>query len=1083
MRHLLSSMLVCLFSWTVQAQQQPLWARYPSISPDGKWIAFSYQGDIYVVASSGGEARALTRHPSHDFKPVWSNDCRVLAFASDRFGNFDLFTIPLEGGEPYRITVHSAAEYPEDFTADNKQILYTASIQDHVRNADFPTSAQQELYAVSVSGGGSTLVLTTPALQPRVVPGTPMLVYEDARGYENNWRKHQKSAFAKDIWTYNGVSRTHTRLTAFEGDDRNPIPSPDGKSVYYLSEMQGSFNVFRLSLSLPANPEPLTNFRSHPVRFLSVSDNGVLCFFYDGDFYTLQPGGAPQKVPLFVRNDRRSIIGKYIPVNEGITGFDLSPNGKEIVFVYRGELFVTSVNGGTTKRITNTPEQERSVSFSPDGKKLLYASERAGSWNIYQTRIVRAEEPYFYASTLLKEDTLVATSAEEFQPEYSPDGKEIAFIEERTALKVYNITTKSTRTILPEKRNYSYSDGDQYFTWSPDSKWLLLTFLPDNHWIGELGVVKADGKSEVVNLSKSGYNDWSGKWALDGKAIMWYSDRHGMKSHASWGAQSDLYMLFLKKEAFERFNLSKEDFELLKEQEKKDTTASAKEPTKNGKESKKTDLSANKDPKPVQVDWEGLEYRKLRLTRHSANLGAAVLSPDGEKLYYMANFERGFDLWVLKIREKETKLLAKLGTSPAGMLMDKEGKTMVVLANGSLQKIDLENGKSEPINIKGEMILDEEAERAYLFDHVWRQVKKKFYKTDLHGVDWDFYRQAYSRFLPTIDNNHDFAEMLSEMLGELNASHTGSGYRSSANRNDATAALGAFYDYEFKGKGVRLAEVLTGGPLDNSVARIKSGTVIERIDGQEILQLDDVYALLNRKANTRTLFSFYDEVKKERWEETLKPITYGEQYELLYRRWIRLNNEMVDRISGGTLGYVHVESMNDASFRDFYEKSLGLHANKKGLIVDTRYNGGGWLHDDLATFLQGKKYVDMVPREQTIGFDPQRKWTKPSVVVVNEGNYSDAHFFPFVYKTLGIGKVVGSPVPGTATAVWWETLQDPTLYFGIPQVGIVDKNGNYLENNQLTPDVVVYNTPESLAQGKDLQLEKAVETLLKEIGQ
>jgi Tol biopolymer transport system component len=1081
MRYSLYLLFFCFVTWHLPTYSQPLWVRYPSISPDGKWIAFSYQGDIHVVATSGGEARAVTRHPSHDFQPVWSNDSRVLAFASDRYGNFDVFTVPLEGGEPKRLTVHSAAEYPEDFTTDGKQILYTAAIQDHVQNADFPTSSQSELYAVSIAGGQSTQVLTTPALQPRAMPGSTQLVYEDSRGYENNWRKHQVSAFAKDLWLYNSSDRTHRRLTAFQGDDRNPVPSQDGKSIFYLSEMQGSFNVYRLSLTQPANPEALTSFQSHPVRFLSISDNGLLCFFYDGDLYTLQPGVSPQKVPLVIRNDSRAIAGKFVTFQEGITAFDLSPNGKEIAFIYRGELFVTAVNGSITKRITNTPEQERSVSFSPDGKKLLYASERGGSWNIYQTSLVRPSETYFHTATLLREDTLVATAAEEFQPDYSPDGKEIAYLEERTALKVYTIATKATRTILPEKRNYSYADGDQYFQWSPDSKWLLVSFLPDNHWIGELGMVRADGKSAIVNLSQSGYSDWAGDWVLDGAAILWYSDRHGMKNHASWGAQSDLYMVFLKKEAFERFNLSKEDFELLKEQEKKDSTAE-KGATKAAKDSKKSDSNKIKEPEPIQVDWDGIAYRKVRLTRHSANLSASVLSPDGERLYYMANFEKGYDLWVLKTREKDAKLLTKLGTNPEGLTLDKEGKYLYVLANGTLLKIETESGKSEPISVKGEMLLDERAERSHLFEHVWRQAKKKFYRTDLHGVDWDFYKKSYARFLPTIDNNHDFAEMLSEMLGELNASHTGAGYRSNAARNDATASLGALYDYDFKGRGVRLAEILQGSPLDVSTSRCRAGTIVERIDGQEVQHLDDLYALLNRKDGVRTLVSCYDELKKERWEETIKPISYGEQSKLLYRRWIKRNNEMVERLSGGTLGYVHVENMTDESFRDFYEKALGLHANKKGLLVDTRYNGGGWLHDDLATFLHGKQYADMVPREQKIGFDPQRKWTKPSVVLVNEGNYSDAHFFPFVYKALGIGKLVGSPVPGTATAVWWETLQDRSLYFGIPQVGIIDKQGNYLENNQLTPDVVVYQTPESLAQGKDLQLEKAVEVLLKEVG-
>lgn len=1074
------SFLLSLCLSTNLLAQEALWLRYPAISPDGSLVAFSFKGDIYIVPTSGGDAKALTRHPAHDYKPVWSRDGKTLAFASDRYGNMDVFTIPASGGEPIRLTTHSFGETPQEFSLDNKEVIYTASIQDHVLNTQFPTGALPEVYSVSVNGGRSTQILTTPALNPRIIAdgSSFKLFYEDAKGYENTWRKHQKSAFARDLWVFEKSNGKHTKLTSFDGDDRNPNPTADGKTLYYLSEISGSFNVNKLSLQGPSQPEALTKYEKHPVRFLSSSNSGVLCYFFDGSIYTLIPGQQPKKLNINLFADERSISLKAVPVSSGATEFSLSPNGKEIAFVYRGEVFVTAVNGSLTKRITNTPEQERSISWSPDGKKLLYAGERNGSWNIYTSAIVRTQEPYFYSSSLLKEEAIISSPAEEFQPEFSPDGKEIAYLEERTALKVYNLASRSIRTVYPEKRNYSYSDGDQYFSWSPDSKWLLINYFQKEHWISEIGLIAADGKSEVINLSRSGYNDYGGHWAIGGKMISWFSDRDGMKNHASWGSQSDVYGLFLTKETYDRFRLSKEELDLLKEIEEKD-----KKETDSKKDDKDKDKNKEKEVQAdLQIDWKGLQDRKVKLTAHSSNMSDAILSPDGEKLYYLASFEKGYDLWVHKIREKETKVLLKLGGAPGGLEFDKEGKNLFLLAGGNLQKIDPESGKSESISIKGEMTLNAAEERAHLFKHVWRQAKKKFYMSNMHQVDWDFYKQQYTRFLPSIDNNWDFAELLSELLGELNASHTGAGFINMAQKNDETASLGVIYDMDYKGKGVRIAEVLPKGPLDLKSGKVKAGTIIESIDGINIEPGADFWPLLNRKAGKNTLLGLYDELTKERWEEVVKASSLGNEDGLLYNRWREKNEQLVEKLSGGKLGYVHVDEMSDYAYRDFYERVLGRHATKEALIVDTRFNGGGWLHDDLATFLSGKKYVDLIPREVKIGFDPQRKWTKPSIVVVNEGNYSDAHFFPFVYRELGIGKIVGSPVPGTATAVWWETLMDPSLYFGIPQIGIADNRGNYLENNQLVPDVVVYNSPEICAAGRDLQLEKAVEELLKELG-
>jgi C-terminal processing protease CtpA/Prc len=377
------------------------------------------------------------------------------------------------------------------------------------------------------------------------------------------------------------------------------------------------------------------------------------------------------------------------------------------------------------------------------------------------------------------------------------------------------------------------------------------------------------------------------------------------------------------------------------------------------------------------------------------------------------------------------------------------------------------------------MKLNTPEERAYEFEHVWRQTLKKFYVEDMNGVDWKFYKDAYERFLPYINNNYDFAEMMSEMLGELNASHTGSGYHPPNPEQNATASLGAFYDQDYPGKGLKIQEVIERGPLDNSSSRIRSGMVILKIDDNDITRAVDFNEYLNHKAGKITLLKLYDPKKDTTWEEIVKPITTGEENELLYKRWVKSRRLEVDSLSHGRVGYIHVRGMGVDSYREAFSEIFGRDYDKDAIIVDTRFNGGGWLHDQLATMLEGKEYVKFSPRHQDLGGEPTDKWCKPSVLIVGESNYSDAHFFPYTYRALGIGKIVGMPVPGTGTAVWWETLQDNSLYFGIPEVGILDMNGKYLEGNQLVPDYIVNNDPESVAQGRDLQLEKAVEVLMK----
>jgi tricorn protease len=381
------ALVFCLTSCSFLFAQSAKWLRYSAISPDGSTVVFTYKGDLYRVATTGGSAIPLTLHEAHDYMPVWSKDGKSIAFASDRYGNFDVFVIPATGGEAKRLTFHSANEYPYDFSADNQTVIFGAARMDAVNNRIFPTGSQPELYSVGVNGGRVKQILTTPAEEIKFSRDGNTMLYQDKKGGENTWRKHHTSSIARDIWVYDAKNGTHTKITSFKGEDRSPVFSTDEKSMYYLSEANGTFNVFQLALNDPSKTKSVTNFKTHPVRFLSASNNGTLCFSYNGELYTKRENGEPEKINIIINNDARANADKILPITGGVRDLAVSPTGKEVAFVFRGEVFVTSVEGGITKRITNTPEQERGVSFSPDGKSILYASERGKSWKFLKHRL------------------------------------------------------------------------------------------------------------------------------------------------------------------------------------------------------------------------------------------------------------------------------------------------------------------------------------------------------------------------------------------------------------------------------------------------------------------------------------------------------------------------------------------------------------------------------------------------------------------------------------------------------------------------------------------------------------------------
>lgn len=1064
----------------------PRWLRDTRISPDGTRIAFTYKGDIFTVPASGGMARQLTSDKAYDSKPVWSPDGSRIAFRSNREGSDDIYLVNATGGTPRRLTANSSSETPLTWLNDST-LLFTAPGVPARLSVQAPMGFPIP-YTINVNTPGlprPQQYLSVPMVSADAAPDSRIL-FTDKKGYENYFRKHERSSATYDVWSYNPADGSFSQLTDFNGHDMEPVWNGSQDSFYFISEKDGTLNVWQRSLK-GGDDRKLTDFTRHPVRSLSASRAGnKLAFSWDGDIYTLTPGAKPVKVDVEITADNYDTDRVKYYTSWGVSNMAVSPKGDEVAFVIRGDIYVTSTKYKTTRRITDTPWQERNVEFSPDGKTLVYDSDRNGFWQLFTAKMANpdTDKQFCYATEIVEEPLYKCSTAAQ-QPSFSPDGKKVAFLENRTEIRVIDLKTKEVTTALPARFNYSYTDGDVPFEWSPDSQWILATYIGDGGWNNtDIAIAKADG-SEIVDLTESGFSDIAPKWALDGKAVTYITSKYGMKSQGSWGNTYDIILMGLEGGAWDRFNMTEEEAEL-DENAKKQAEDSDKDKKKDsGKKSKKKDKKSkgkksedadNDTVKPAKFELGDRRYRTRRLTAQAGNLLDYWLNPKGTKLYYMTSEATGkYSLLSRDLRKGDVSVVAS-GLA-GGMMADKDGENLFVLTDNGIRKVEIgKGGEVKNVDFEAQYDRKPSAEREYIYDHMLRQVNDKFYDVKLHNVDWEYYGDHYRQFLPHINNNRDFADLLSEILGELNASHTG-GRASSGYAQLPTSSLGAFFDPDFDGNGLRITEILPRGPLSPAKAGIRPGDVILAIDGTTIEAGKDYSPLLEGKAGRKTRLSIRH-ADGTTAVVPVKPISQGTERNLLYQRWVERNEHTVDSVSNGRIGYVHVSGMDSPSYREVYERALGKYRNCDALIVDTRYNGGGWLHNDLAIFLSGKEYVRFSPRGQYIGSEPFSQWTKPSVMLVGEANYSDAHGAPYVYQTLGIGDIVGAPVPGTMTAVWWETQIDPDIVFGIPQVTSLDMNGQPLENKQLNPEVTVRNAPAEVERGIDAQLIRATRHLM-----
>ena len=520
----------------------------------------------------------------------------------------------------------------------------------------------------------------------------------------------------------------------------------------------------------------------------------------NGEIYTKSATGSPKKVSINITDNSPADKTSILSVSGGSYS-TVSPDGKQIAFVARGEVFVTSVEYTTTKQITSTPEGEASPTFGADNRTLTYASERNGYWNLYTAKIVRDDDPNFPNATLIEEKPLFKDdNIDRSHPQYSPDGKELAFVEGRCRLMVLNIESGKVRQITDGSQHYNTSGGISY-QWSPDGKWFAISYTGNKHDpYSDIGLVSAQGGA-ITNLTNTGYFDSDPQWVLDGNALLFCTDRYGMRSHASWGSLEDVMIVFLNRKTYEEYRMSKEEYEIYKEAEKKQDEEAKKENKESKADNKKDDKKEEAKKDDIVIELDNIDERIVRLTPYSGSMSGYTLDKEGTSLYYIISYEGSYDMWQLNLRDRSNKIVQK-GIGSGSFAWDKKRENMFLLG-GSMRKFKGGTGSPTSISARCEMRLDREAEREYMFDRIYRQEKERFYHKDMHGVNWEAMCDNYARFLPHINNNFDFAEMTSELLGELNVSHTGCSYsRPGDSSADVTANLGVFYDFNRKGDGL-----------------------------------------------------------------------------------------------------------------------------------------------------------------------------------------------------------------------------------------------------------------------------------------
>lgn len=1053
MRLHFSALIFLLVS--IAVSQSPIkFARFPAPSPDGSQIAFSWQGDIWTAPMTGGEAKRLTVNTAYDYAPAWSHDGKMIAFSSNRMGNDDVFVLTLASGELRQLTYYSGRDRVMSWTSDNSAVLFTSE-----RDWE-PFGYTLSLYAAPLSGGTPYRVHSAPSDYHMLSPDGTKVAF-NRRG-SPWWRKHYRGSAASDLYVADLKTQMHRKLTDFDGQDGFPMWAPDGQTLYYLSERDGTYNIWRVSAN-GGNSTQVTRFKDDGPRNPRLSTNGSAMVFEQGlDLWALSlPSGQPRKIDVKAYGDVRQAQMVHRTMTSGANQFAIAPNGKEVAFIVRGELFATRFPaGGTTKRLTDTVREETGLAWSSDSKTIYFSSNRDGNFDLYSLTSDSEAEARLRRTEAYRLDRLTSGPGHKWDPVLSPDGKSLAYVIDRARLMVMDLETKNSRLVIEG----ASIDNVQ---WSPDGNWFVYT-NDDNEYNTDVYIVASAG-GKPYNISQHPDSDGSPHWSADGRVITFVSRRSG--------EQINVYMVYTSKLDHERTRADREE----EEDDKFDAP-------------KKPDPPKEGEKKPIRVDLDGIERRVRQVTRMQGSQTSPIASPDGKKIAFRSSHQGEDDIYVIDLEATgPERRVTTGGNAPSQMEWSADGNNIYFISRGRISRVAAGGGTVQATNFSAEMSTDRQAENLYIFEAAWGVLDRMFYDPKFHGCDWAAMKTKYRDYILAAETDDDYTAAVYLMLGELNSSHVsfrkggGGGPGTDpeeVSTSGSSGTIGVVWSNDRSGEGLLIERVLPDMPASREDANLKPGDRVLSVNEISVDGNTNVWKLFDRTVGKRTRLVIRTAAGDER-TVYLRPVAMTAQRQAHYQAWIDRNRQMVERLSNGQLGYLHIRGMNQGSLLEMERELYSAGYGKKGLLIDVRYNGGGSTADMVMTMLAVQRHAYTVARTRGPGYPQDRlplaAWTKPAGVLCNERSFSNAEVFSWAFKTLKRGPVFGWQTFGGVISTSQTSLMDGSS-IGTPLRGwhVVNSHIN-LENNGCPPDFPVEEMPYDIANGLDRQLEKAVAEMLKEV--
>ncbi|RRO20289.1 S41 family peptidase [Flavobacteriaceae bacterium 14752] len=1056
--------ILCLAFFTVQLQAQSL-IMQPSISPDGEHLAFSFQGDIWISDISGNNTNRLTIHEAYEANPVWSKDGKHIVFSSDRFGNDDLFKLPVKGGTPERLTYHSASDSPYSITPKG-DILFTTS-----RNYK-QVERESEIYILEESASTEKRFLDALGFDPVSSPDGNKIAF--VRGTCRIDREAYNGPANRDVWVFDKTTGDYSQITKHGTNDFNPHWLNNNELVF-ISGRSGRYNIHQANLE--GDILQLTDQEKFGIINFSVSpQTNTISFQTAKQSYTFNINTKkPQPININISSDYRFDPVVNESVRNSVDEFSVSPNAKFIAYINRGELFVTRNDKEDSKsiRLTDGPARESNPAWLNDSV-LLFISDREGQKDLYAINSTDDKESDLFYSFKRETKRLTKTKDEESNPVVSPNAKKVALEIGRGGLKVYDIDEKGK--LSKAKTLLDGWDSPSGVTWSPDSQWLAYS-KSDLNFNEDVFIHAANNSQDPVNVSMHPKGDYNPVWSKDGSKLGFVSERNN--------GDNDIWFAWLKKEDWEKSNA-----EWTRREKEKDDKSKAKKKKKDDDE----DEEEEENSSDIVIDFDKIYQRLEQVTRYTGGESDFTFDAKGEFIYYtnggVSRKDYEIDRSLFKIKwDGSDKEEIKGGSNTYGLQKyPLKNKIYLMSRGGQITVLNTKSDKIEKLPVNSEMKIRYKEELTQIFEEGWRVLDAGFYDPEFHGRDWDDLKKTYKPLALNASTKEDFRMIFNLMLGQLNASHMGlyGGNDQKETQNERTGLLGI--EGETTTEGFRVTRVVYDSPADKTESQLEVGDIITAVNQNKVGSSDNFYSHLEGSANERTLLS----VKRD--GDVLEMIIWptNSLSTELYNEWVEDRRKLVDDYSDGRLGYLHIQGMNWSSFERFERELMAAGYGKEGIVIDVRYNGGGWTTDYLMAVLNVDQHAYTIPRGAAKSLEehkqykenypfgerlPLASWTKPSIALCNQNSYSNAEIFSHAYKTLDLGTLVGTPTFGAVISTGGARLQDGSLIRLPFRAWYVKATEENMENGPAVPDIIVNNPPAYKAKNIDPQLKRAVDEL------